>query len=624
MIFLPNRKAILLTLLISFSNTNIYAQNLSSQGALHQGEIRQLQNSFDETLLDEITRAISLKESRNSIIQYKDEILLAKDIYNTGISKINQEIMGTNYVLVAYRSDNISGFNGGIYKNPEGKIIVSLGGTTASNLDLDHKQDGFRSDARTNLNLVAENTNESHQFTILRSLLNNPILRETDYTITGHSLGGGLAQYGAIYTGMPAITFNTAPLTQNNEALTKIGSEGSIRLSQQNYQITNFRTKNDWLTTSVLAYHLLPSIPSNELVGQIIKPSAPLVKGPKISLGKIHGDIVTLDISGGHSIDNFRKFALPPTYNIVETDLEWSIPMAHDSSLHNRLIEVLPAPRFITLNSIDDYSNERKTDFIEFTNLTPDTDSSYPPESNLTTIGAEGLIAYINNHSMMTSSVDGTKVGEFFSTSAIARLPHEYLGSGSINWVPTEMFLMYSDPGEYEYTEWGTWQAEGVSNTAWNHAEGFKHVVIGIDTPEVNLQGMTGSATYNGNVKGHFASGASVGQLTGSVTMNANFTNKTISGNFDLRRAHDNAVISAPTFSTSFNNEGRYSGDLNNLPGKTMGGVEGKFFGPQAQETGGSFYYQRDAAGTLESATGVFRARQNSLIGNPGEVGEAL
>lgn len=289
----------------------------------------------------------------------------------------------------------------------------------------------------------------------------------------------------------------------------------------------------------------------------------------------------------------------------------------------NQLIETENLNTY-TLSALDNYISEIKTNTFENPNLPPDTESNYPPENNLTTIGAEGLIAYINNHSIMTSSVEGSKVGNFFSTSAVARLPDEYLGSDPINWVPTEVFLSYSGPSEYEYTEWGTWQAEGVSNTAWNHAEGFKHVVIGIDTPEVNLQGMTGSATYNGNLKGHFASGASVGQLTGSVTMNANFTNKTISGNFDLRRAHDNAVISAPTFSTSFNNEGRYSGDLNNLPGKTMGGVEGKFFGPQAQETGGSFYYQRDAAGTLESATGVFRARQNSLIGNPGEVGDAL
>jgi Txe/YoeB family toxin of Txe-Axe toxin-antitoxin module len=92
-----------------------------------------------------------------------------------------------------------SGFHARVYKNDEeGKIVVSFGGT-----ETDDMKD-LLTDGRLALGYSDDQFEEALKF-VNDMMLEHP---EKEIVITGHSLGGALAQYVAIHKGIPAITFN--------------------------------------------------------------------------------------------------------------------------------------------------------------------------------------------------------------------------------------------------------------------------------------------------------------------------------------------------------------------------------------------------------------------------------
>lgn len=92
-----------------------------------------------------------------------------------------------------------SGFHARLYKNDdEGKIVVSFGGT-----ETDDMKD-LLTDGRLALGYSDDQFEEALKF-VNDMMLEHP---DKEIVITGHSLGGALAQYVAINKGIPAITYN--------------------------------------------------------------------------------------------------------------------------------------------------------------------------------------------------------------------------------------------------------------------------------------------------------------------------------------------------------------------------------------------------------------------------------
>ncbi len=121
-----------------------------------------------------------------------------------------------NWKTIDIFDDYVNGFKAGLYKNETtGEYIVAYGGTTANSYDsfLGKTYDAI-SDLITDVTLLSvismgQPTNALQYYKDIKA-------RYGDIDgITGHSLGGGLAQYTGLYSGVKTVTFNTAPLPFN-------------------------------------------------------------------------------------------------------------------------------------------------------------------------------------------------------------------------------------------------------------------------------------------------------------------------------------------------------------------------------------------------------------------------
>lgn len=258
------------------------------------------------------------------------------------------------------------------------------------------------------------------------------------------------------------------------------------------------------------------------------------------------------------------------------------------------------------------YQNDRQKDnvsLIEQDSISDEIIGNHPGHSGPTE--ADGSLThygYEQHSGILTSNFEAIH-DRVFPNKGVAWLTDEYGAHENINWVESDVNLTYAPQGDYHYTAWGQWSGSGSGLPAWVGKGG--DMVLGIETPQVNLQGMSGSALFKGDVKGQYSGSSGAGKLGGTVRINVNFGQKTVNGALFIKRAADNSNFATPTFATSFNAQGKYNGTLSNLEKQLQSGIQGRFYGPKAEETGGNFYFFReDANHGIEGATGVFRAKQ--------------
>ncbi len=163
----------------------------------------------------------------------------------------------------------------------------------------------------------------------------------------------------------------------------------------------------------------------------------------------------------------------------------------------------------------------------------------------------------------------------------------------------------YSDNNQFSHSSWGYWQQRPDSNDMYNnYAEGFW--VAGDLTPAASIPN-TGTAVYSGGMVGVTQYGD---YLEGTMNWSVNFSSRNVSGSFDNITKNGQAWLSSTAVS------GGWSAGTNAVSASISGAnvssgiAKGAFFGPNAEELGGSWRINHTNG---DKGAGIF-------LGKPGGV----
>lgn len=254
-------------------------------------------------------------------------------------------------------------------------------------------------------------------------------------------------------------------------------------------------------------------------------------------------------------------------------------------------------------------------------------------QSDGTPIGfADGIRALLNNNNPGAIS-DPRSISQFINE--LTRL--EESGSQDENDLyadivdASERFMQSSDQFAYGYsygtgvgyfeatnqTGPGTLETETVAIGGFaelddNGQESYGYFVYGHRTP-IGEMPLTGVANYEGKLVGSVLTNNSVRSLTGSVFMDVNFAGGLIDFSIltSIREGANNE--GGTTFLPYKDLEGSgvlsdtiFSGDIFEINGDSTGEFQGGFFGPVANEAGGTFRF----GNAFSYAAGAFTAAQ--------------
>ena len=254
---------------------------------------------------------------------YNAEAYVALNVYDQSESNEGSKYFYTtnkHVTLLDYISNPLTGFNGAIYQTSDGKYIIAFGGTIASSssysnlwptwlsnlLDLGEVSQNTQSkldivsDVITDLNLlnsrlVTNQPYDAHAYAL--GWISTYGLDNTNTTITGHSLGGGLAQHVSALESIKAVTFNTAPFPFPYHSLFDVDLDAT--------NIVNIMTDQDELTATLEVIEDVengghdPSIPSHG--GDVLSLASDIMKDVdtienKLALLGIVKDNVAFDL----------------------------------------------------------------------------------------------------------------------------------------------------------------------------------------------------------------------------------------------------------------------------------------------------------------------------------------
>lgn len=132
--------------------------------------------------------------------------------------------------------DPESGFDAALYRTPQGGLVIAYRGTETSSLN----------DWETDLKQAAGRPCDQYDQAVDLAKLVQDVYPDENVEITGHSLGGGLAQVASAATGYPATTFNAAGI---NPATFSRYEVGPSDVNSKNYTVQGdvLTTGQSWL-----------------------------------------------------------------------------------------------------------------------------------------------------------------------------------------------------------------------------------------------------------------------------------------------------------------------------------------------------------------------------------------
>jgi hypothetical protein len=199
------------------------------------------------------------------------------------------------------------------------------------------------------------------------------------------------------------------------------------------------------------------------------------------------------------------------------------------------------------------------------------------------TRGTDTFGALIINHNIdAVVSGDGTK-------SAFAANPYDF---------------------GWSYQTFGVWATGAVTGSG-----AYGAISIGAETAGSAIP-TSGTATYTGNSAGRYVNSAGNYWLTGSaMTAATNFSSRSISFSTTGTQITDDLLTVSNNSNLNMSGTLTYSAATNQIAGSvtTVGGltgsVNGRFYGPTAQEIGGTFYLT-SGSNALEGYAGAFGGKK--------------
>lgn len=176
----------------------------------------------------------------------------------------------------------------------------------------------------------------------------------------------------------------------------------------------------------------------------------------------------------------------------------------------------------------------------------------------------------------------------------------------------TYQHTLVIDPN-LSYSAYGVWLNTPATGTALQTGA----YSVGQWTPAANVP-TTGTASYSGSTVGLLVQPSGGYVLSGDASLTANFAAMTVAGSLTnmkainngtgVSSAWDNMAMSANISGNGYNGSIASSSTSTLTPGALNGAVSGHFYGPHAEETGGTWWA---TDGSSTAAVGSFGAKKN-------------
>jgi hypothetical protein len=211
-------------------------------------------------------------------------------------------------------------------------------------------------------------------------------------------------------------------------------------------------------------------------------------------------------------------------------------------------------------------------------------------------LGNDVTVAYNADNGSYTVSVNQAGINSSMAfapadlnTSSSTANVYEF--DRTVNGDP-QTFLLYV-PGNpasgLSYVTYGAWQHSHQGTSTQDFETSF--FVFGIRTPTDDMP-RTGSATYGTVVDGFWADSTGLSALNGAGNVTADFGSGQVNGSFAIGGVNVNtrAARNLDTFTGTGSISGNtFSGSFNGTGSNYKGDWDGGFFGPAAEELGGTF-----------------------------------